>query len=314
MLVLALAAGALCGSARAVDGISVSRAPIPVETEKPEEPPRGGDYKALEAWELRQAVKRMKIRSADNVVAYLRLQSPAIAKCYADAGGAGGTADVKLTVNGRSKVAAVKATGGDAALGACLADQHGQQWAVPVYKEDTVLQVAIAAPASAPGTPSPASALDLDAGLGPLAFGQEVDRLPGASMASQTGNTQFYQAEDDALKWFGASTSSITYGFGPDGFYVAMIRVPGENGGYIARQGLKDRYGSPRWDPTFKAFYWRGTRVYIEAREIGEGSAMTALFTVLDIGLAKDSGSLTRLAGDAEKDMQTGRLPKIMKN
>jgi hypothetical protein len=304
---------ALVGGALAAEGIQVSRKPLQIEIEKPEDPPRGNDYKAMEAYEVRQAIKQMKIRSADNVVAYVRLISPVIAKCYADAGGTGGSASVKLTVNGRSEVSSVKPTAGDPALGTCLAGLAKQQWAVPVYNADASIQLDVTAPAPSPGTPAPPMPLDLDAGLGPVVFGDEVDSLPGASMTSQTGDTQFYQAEYDALKWFGATTSGITYGFGPDGFYVAMIRVPGENGGYVARQGLKARYGSPRWDPTFKAFYWRGDRVYIEAREVGEGQSTTTLFTVLDIAMAKAAGSLTRLAGEGEMESQTGRLPKIMR-
>ncbi len=326
---------ALIGAASAA--VTFERAPEKDEEGVLDAPPITADRSEARTWRLK-AQRRGVWASVDGVV---RRHADAVDACVGAAGGGtDSTAEIELTLS-RFGVATVKARGGaDPVLAGCVATVlHGQQLPVTLYDgvrvEYTVgfvpgvvavapdgavaptapVDPVVAAPA-APASEAFAPRVDEERGFGPIPWGGRSSDHEGLYASSSRGSTSFYTRQADfSARWFGAPLRALEYGFGEDGLYVVTIGVSGKTTSWQLREALTARYGAPRWDTRFGAYYWRGEHVLLQFMPTTNGEDV--VITFLDIGRARVSGLADRLPGDRDDPATVDsnrRMPKIFRD
>ncbi|MES2643007.1 MAG: hypothetical protein V4850_26215 [Myxococcota bacterium] len=253
--------------------------------------------------------------------------------------------DVALLEDGRSTVKA--GPGADAGLAGCIATALGDQqlpvplytgvrltytatWdpapvvvpppfvppAAPVAEVDPGAPVAPPTPPEDPKRDAFAPAVDVELGFGPIPWGgRAADHEGMYASSTQLGTTLYTRQADTAARWMGATTSLVSYGFGPDGLYAVRIASSGSTTAWKLREALAARYGPSKWDVRFGAYYWRGESVVLQLQPVPNSEVVVV--TLLDIARARASGLADRLPGD--RDDPTGttsnrRMPRIFKD
>lgn len=284
-----------------------------IEAEEEPEPLRNGAGEAeYDAYRRQEWYRQHKINAAKNIDTVVGWLLPVVEHCYA--GKPAAKATVKLAVSEKAVVTRAQPTkDADPALAACIVQTfHKQPIPAVTWKTETVLDYTFEAPAGL-ATPAPPTPLDLDRGIGSIAYGEAADALYSARSTQEKQGVHFYQAEYDAeMQLYGVPVSSIQYLVGADGFFAAMFRFEGDADAYAVRQGLKSRYGNPHWDPPTKSFYWRGTENMIGTLQ--DVDARFLIVTYLHMERGRKSGMVSRLPGDKSDTATTGTLPKILRD
>lgn len=292
-------------------GITATRPAI--ESEEEPEPLRSGASDIeYERYQRAEWYRQHWVTAAKNIDTAVGWLLPLVEHCYA--GKPAARATVRMAVSEKAIVTRVQpARDADPALAACLVQTfHKQPIPAVTYRGEIVVDYTFDAPAglTTPAQPDP---IDLDLGVGSIAYGQAADALYSARITQEKYGVYFYQAEfDSEMQLYGVPVSTVEYLIGPDGFFAAMFRFTGDANAYAVRQGLKGRYGNPHWDPATKSFYWRGERHMIGTLQDIDSHFL--IVTYLHMEKGRKSGMVSRLPGDKGDIAVTGTLPRILRD
>ncbi len=246
-----------------------------------------------------------------NIDAALTWLMPTVEACYA--GKPAATVGVRIVVSERAIVTQVKPQkGADTGLVGCLSSALLKK-PIPAmtWSADATADYTFVAPAGVVAAPLP-EPIDLDRGIGPVAFGDPPSGLTNARLTDTKYDVSFYGQQYDAdMQVYGVEVASVQYLFSAEGFCGGILRFSGDENAYALRQGLKGRYGNPRWDPVTKSFYWRGKNVLIGTLQRPESHALVV--TWIDMERMRKADLVSRLPGDANDTAQTGTIPKILR-
>ncbi len=303
----------------ALAGVRFERPPAKVEEGALDAAPLTTSTAEHRAWR-----ERMSTRGGYAVMdAVLRWRADDIDACVRTGGATAdltARVDVAVSTDGTTTV---KAKDGDLTLAGCVASVVGGLTSAPLRRDvkGTYTVSWTAAADAAPTTPAAdplafAPKVDDEGGFGAIPFGAPASVDESMMAVGSQKSTTFYQRQADYLvKWFGASLFGASYAFGEDGFYAVTVGVVGTTTAWRLREALTARYGPPRWDNRFGAYYWRGERLLLQYRPVPASEEVT--ITLLDIGRARTSGLAESLPGDPVDPLETDadrRLPRIFQD
>jgi len=306
------------------DGLNLSR--LGDKAEGGDEPePKISSEAAMDAWAialLRQNDRRADLAAADMLLADY---APVIADCAGKAAVAVGTATtVRVafsTTNGVMSATAAKGATGP--LGDCVvATLHkkgsgaafhpvggAQEKGGPNGSIDQVWTFTYTGPpAQVPG-----QAVDVERSVAGVRLGSPAaDMREGSVLRTVRSVQTWYRVLDDNLRFMGVP-ASLTFLAHPDhGVVGARIRVDGDTNIFREKESLKARFGTPKYDSIYQAWYWRGERVVYVAQAVPDSTQVEYL--MLDGPAALASGVAKLLPGDrrAADASSDKRLPKVL--
>ncbi len=306
------------------DGVTLARPGDKAEAgDEPE--PNMSSESAMDAWAI--ALVRQNDRRADLAAADVLLAdyAPVIADCAGKAAVAVGTATtVRVafsTTNGVMSATAAKGATGP--LADCVVTTLHKKGSGAAFHPvggaqekggsngsiDQVWTFTYTGPAAR----VPTTAIDVERSVAGVRLGSPAaDMREGSVLRTVRSVQTWYRVLDDNLRFMGVP-ANLSFLAHPDhGVVGARIRVDGDSNVFRVKESLKARFGAPKYDSIYQAWYWRGEQVVYVAQAVPDSTQVEYL--VLDGPAALASGVAKLLPGDRRAaDATTDkRLPKVL--